>query len=178
MTRARSVFAATLVGASLVAGTALAQATPPAAAPATAPPLTPILAGKKLTPPLRGQAEVEFTQPASKRTGDTVVTTIQVKNISTGPIARLTVDETWYDGVGATGNVVAGGKGVINGLLQPGEIGTVRIETSFNAKMKASNWNFSHANGAVKPHRVAKLTAGDEKAPAAAAPKAAPPAKK
>ena len=173
MTRARSVFAATLVGASLVAGTALAQATPPPAAPATAPPLTPILAGKKLTPPLRGQAEVEFTQPASKRNGDTVVTLIQVKNISMGPIARLTVDETWYDGVGATGNVVAGGKGVINGLLQPGEVGTVRIETSFNAKMKASNWNFSHANGVVKPHRVAKLTVGDEKAPAAAAPKAA-----
>ena len=174
MTRARSVFAATLVGASLAAATALAQATPPA----TAPPLTPILAGKKLTPPLRGQADVEYTQPVTKRNGDTVVTTIQVKNISMGPIARLTVDETWYDGVGATGNVVAGGKGVVNGLLQPGEIGTVKIETSFNAKMKASNWNFSHANGQVRPHRVAKLTAGDEKAPAAAAGKAAPPAKK
>lgn len=176
MTRARFVIAATLVGASLVAGTALAQA---AAPPQTAaPPLTPILAGKKLTPPLRGQAEVEFTQPASKRNGDTVVTTIQVKNISPGPIARLTVDETWYDGVGATGNVVAGGKGVINGLLQPGEVGTVRIETAFNPKMKASNWNFSHANGAIKPHRVAKLTAGDEKTPAPAAAPAKAPAKK
>lgn len=167
MTRARFVFAATLVGACLVAGTALAQA--------TAPPLTPILAGKKLTPPLRGQAEVEFTQPATKRQGDSVVTKIQVKNISNGPIARLTVDETWYDGVGATGNVVAGGKGVINGLLQPGEIGTVTIETTFNPKMKASNWNFSHANGAIKPHKVAKLSTGDEKAAPAAA---APPAKK
>ena len=174
MTRARSVFAATLVGASLAVGTALAQAPPPA----TAPPLTPILAGKKLTPPLRGKADIEYTQPASKRNGDTVVTTIQVKNIAAGPIARLTVDETWYDGVGATGNVVAGGKGVINGLLQPGEIGTVRIETSFNAKMKASNWNFSHANGTIQPHRVAKLASGDEKAPAAPAAKPAPPAKK
>lgn len=176
MTRARFVFAATLVFASLAAGTALAQTAPPTQA--APPPLTPILAGKKLTPPLRGQADVEFTQPASKRTGDTVTTTIQVKNISSGPIARLTIDETWYDGVGATGNVVAGGKGVINGLLQPGEIGTVKIETSFNPKMKASNWNFSHANGAIKPHRVAKLSAGDDKAPAAPAAKAAPPAKK
>jgi hypothetical protein len=164
MTRARFVFAATLVFGSLAAGTALAQAAPTQAAP---PPLTPILAGRKLTPPLRGQADVEFTQPSSKRTGDTVTTTIQVKNISNGPIARLTVDETWYDGVGATGNVVAGGKGVINGLLQPGEVGTVKIETAFNPKMKASNWNFSHANGAVKPHRVAKLTSSDEKTPAA-----------
>jgi hypothetical protein len=156
MTRARFVCAATFVGAALVAGTALAQA--------TAPPLTPILGGRKLTPPLRGQAEVEFTQPITKRDKDSVVTKIQVKNISTGPIARLTVDETWYDGVGATGNVVAGGKGVINGLLQPGEVGTVTIETVFNAKMKASNWNFSHANGTIKPHRVAKLTGGDDKA--------------
>jgi len=168
MTRAHFVFAATLVGATLVAGTALAQATAPPAQ-ATAPPLTPILAGKKLTPPLRGQGEVEFTQPTTKRMGDSVVTKIQVKNISNGPLARLTVDETWYDGVGATGNVVAGGKGVINGLLQPGEVGVVTIETQYNAKMKASNWNFSHANGQIKPHRVAKLTDADEKAAAAPA---------
>src|SRR4029078_1284647 len=68
MTRARFVFAATLVGATLVAGTALAQATEPPAQTA-APPLTPILAGKQLTPPLRGQGEVEFTQPTTKRMG-------------------------------------------------------------------------------------------------------------
>jgi len=30
--------------------------------------------------------------------------------------------------------------------------------------MKANNYNFSHANGTIKPHAVAKL--GDEKEPA------------
>jgi hypothetical protein len=156
MTRARFVFAATLVGLGLAAGTALAQTT-------QAPPLTPILGGRKLTPPVRGQADVEFTQPVTKRDKENVITRIQVKNISPGPIARLTIDETWYD---KGGSIVAGGKGVVNGLMQAGEVKTITIETPFNAKMSANNWNFSHANGTVKPHKVAKMAAGDGKEPA------------
>jgi hypothetical protein len=147
MHRARYAFAATLV--TLFTGTLLAQ---------TAPPMTSVLAGKKLTPPIKGQADVDFVKPVSKREKDMVVTKIQVKNMSAQPIPRLTITETWYDAGGAT---VAGGKGTINGLLQPGEVQTITIETPFNAKMKANNWNFSHANGTVKPHQVTKL--GDEK---------------
>jgi hypothetical protein len=56
-------------------------------------------------------------------------------------------------------------------MLQPGEIGTVSIEAPYNPKMKASNWNFAHANGAIKPHRVAKLSGADEKPAAAPAKK-------
>jgi hypothetical protein len=68
---------------------------------------------------------------------------------------------------------VTGGKGVIN-RLEPGEVGTIKIETPYNAKMKANNYNFSHANGAVKPHPVPKLTAaGDKDAAAKPAPAAA-----
>jgi hypothetical protein len=151
MTRARIAFAATLVGVTFVGATLLAQ-TP------TPPPMTSVLAGKKLTPPLKGQAEVDYTKPVTKRDKDMVVTKIQVKNMSPAPIPRLTITETWYDAGGAT---VAGGKGVINGLLQPGEVQTITIETPFNAKMKANNYNFTHANGTVKPHAVAKL--GDAK---------------
>ena len=33
--------------------------------------------------------------------------------------------------------------------------------------MKANNYNFTHANGTIKPHAVAKLTAAGEKEPAA-----------
>jgi len=34
--------------------------------------------------------------------------------------------------------------------------------------MKANNYNFTHANGTVKPHKVAKMAApGDAKEPAA-----------
>src|SRR5258707_10287273 len=89
MTRVRLVFAATVVGASFVAAAALAQT-------AQAPPMTSVLAGKKFTPPIKGQADVEFVQPKSVREKNEVVTRVTVKNISNAPIPRLTVTETWY----------------------------------------------------------------------------------
>jgi hypothetical protein len=154
------MFAATLVGASLVAVDALAQAT-------TAPPMSPVLAGKKFTPPFKGQADVDFTQPVTKNVNGMVTTTIQVRNTMNAPLLRLTIDETWYDD---KGGLVSGGKGVVN-RLEPGEVGTVKIETPFNKSMKANNYNFTHANGTVKPHKVAKMTApGDEKKEPAAKP--------
>jgi hypothetical protein len=156
MNRARFRVAATLVGASLVATAVFAQ-TP------QAPPMTSVLAGKKFTPAFKGQADIDFTKPVTKRDKDMVVTTIQVKNNTTGPLLRLTIDETWYD---KAGGLVTGGKGVVS-RLEPGEVGTVKIETPFNAKMSANNYNFSHANGTVKPHRVEKLAAAaDAKEPA------------
>lgn len=161
MNRARVLFAAMLVGGSLVAVDALAQT--------TAPPMTPVLAGKKFTPPFKGQADVEFTSPVTKRTKDMVVTTIQVRNTMNAPLLRLTVDETWYD---KAGGLVTGGKGLVN-RLEPGEVGTIRIETPFNEKMSANNYNFSHANGTVKPHKVAKMATPDDKKEPAAKPAAA-----
>jgi len=163
MNRARVLFAATLVGATMLATDALAQA-------ATAPPMTPVLAGKKFTPPFKGQADVDFTQPVTKNVNGMVTTTIQVRNSMNAPLLRLTIDETWYD---AAGGLVTGGKGIVN-RLEPGEVGTVKIETPFNKSMKANNYNFSHANGTVKPHKVAKMAAPD----AAKDPAAKPPAKK
>jgi hypothetical protein len=148
MNRAPFALAATFV--TLFAGAALAgQAT-------QAPPMTSVLAGKKFTPPVRGQADVEFTAPVSRREKNFVITRIQVKDISNAPIARLTITETWYDKGGA---VVTGSKGFINGLLQPGEIQTITIETPYDAKMSSNNFTFTHANGTVKPTRVAKLDA-------------------
>jgi hypothetical protein len=154
MNRARLILAATLVGASLVA----AHAQTPAA-----PPMTSVLAGKKFTPPFKGQADVDFTKPVSKNDKGMVTTTIMVKNNAPGPLLRLTVDETWYD---AAGGLVTGGKGIIN-RLEAGEVGTIKIETPYNPKMKANNYNFTHANGTIKPHAVAKLTAAGDKEPAA-----------
>ena len=98
MTRARFAIVATLVDAS-IAG---AAATPVLAQ--KAPEFKSVLAGRKVDPPFKGQADVEFV-PASKRNGDTVVTTIKVKNLAAGPIARLTIDETWFD---KGGNIVGG----------------------------------------------------------------------
>ena len=125
--------------------------------------MTSVLAGKKFTPAFKGQAELDYTKPVTKRDKEMVVTTIMVKNNASGPLLRLTIDETWYD---AAGGLVTGGKGVVN-RLEPGEVATVKIETPFNAKMKANNYNFAHANGTIKPHAVPKLTAAGEKEPAA-----------
>ena len=149
MNRARLIVAASLVSASFAA---LHAQTP------AAPPMTSVLAGKKFNPPFKGQAEIDYTKPVTKNEKGMVTTTIMVKNNAPGPLLRLTIDETWYD---AAGGLVTGGKGVV-ARLEPGEVGTIKIETPFNAKMKANNYNFAHANGTIKPHKVAKLVpAGD-----------------
>jgi hypothetical protein len=149
MNRARHAFAATIVGA-LGISVLVAQETNKA--PAPAPEFKSVLAGKKFTPPLRGAAEVDFLRTATRREGNLLVTKIQVKNMSTAPIPRLTIDEVWYD---KNNEIIPGGKGVVQGLLQPGEIKTVEIRTPSNPAMTRSMLQFSHANGTVpKPHAV------------------------
>lgn len=153
--KVRFAVAATLVGVSLVvAGVSTAQ-TP------QSPPMQSILAGKKFMPPIKGQAEVDVVKGQTKREGSTLVTKIQVKNTSTAPIARLKIVETWYD---KGGGMIPGGEGVINGLLQPGEVQTIEIRTPTNPSMQSSMLAFSHANGSIKPHSVKSLEAPKEPA--------------
>ena len=158
MIRARYALAATLV-ASLAAGTA---------AQAQAPKFEPILAGKDFQAPLRGAADVEFAKPPVKREKNLVIDEFTVKNMSSAPIARLTIESIYYDKGGA---VIAGGKSFVNGLLKPGEVQTVKVETPYNARMNSSNYKFTHANGAVTPKKVDKIVdpAAAEKAAAAKA---------
>jgi hypothetical protein len=145
MNRARHAFAATIVGA-LGISALVAQET------AKPPEFKSVLAGKKFTPPLRGAAEVDFLRSATQRQGNLLITKIQVKNMSTAPIPRLTIDEVWYD---KNNEIIPGGKGVVQGLLQPGEVQTVEIRTPSNPAMTRSMLQFSHANGTVpKPHAV------------------------
>ena len=135
-------------------------AAPAGAQPTQAPRLPSVLAGKKFTPPLRGEAIVEYTRPTTRRVKDMVITSFKVRNVSAdAPIARLSIRETWYDKAGQAGNVVTIGTGVINGLIQPGEIQDIAIETPFRPEMNANNFNFNHANGTVKPVLVPKLEA-------------------
>jgi len=154
----RIALAAVLVGASLAM---VAAQTP------QAPPMQSILAGKKITPPLKGQADVDYLKPTTNRKGSTVVTKIQVRNASAAPIARLKIIETWFDKSGGT---IPGGEGFINGLLQPGEVQTIEIQTPYSDKLNANSWNFLHANGTVKPHLVKSFESAKEVAakPAAA----------
>jgi len=173
MNRARLSFAATLVVLALGAAGAAAQGT------AAAPPMKSVLAGKKLTPPARGEVVVEYTKPVTKplKRGneDLVVTTFQVKNPGLAPIARLAIIETWFD---KASQQVGGGKGTIEGLLQPGEVKTITIESVYKPSFNGDSFNFTHANGSVRPKQVAKLTPGTPAAPAAPAAKPAAAAKK
>ena len=146
MNRARIAALASLVGVSLAGPALLAQ---------QAPEMKPILAGRKVEPPVKGQAEIEFTQPVTKRNGDVVTTTVKVKNISNGPIAHLTIAETWFD---KGQQQVAGSQGSLEKPLEPGAIDTVTIQTPWNPKMNGNSWNFTHANGTIKPKRVPSLT--------------------
>ena len=144
MIRARFGAAATVVAVTVGFGTAFAQ---------QAPQLTPVLAGKSFVAPLRGTADIEYTKANVKKDDKAglVIATFFVRNTGDKPIARLTVDDTWYD---AGGQVITGGEGVISGLLNPGEIKEMRIETTYNKNMKTNNWSFKHANGSVKPVAV------------------------
>ena len=153
MKRPRHVLIATLTSAVSLAGLTFAGAQ---SGEPKAPELKSVLAGKKFTPPIRGTADVDFIKSPTRRDGTMLVTKIQVKNTSNAPIPRLTIDETWYD---KSNNLIPGGKGVINGLLQPGEIQTVEIRTPANPNMNTSMLQFSHANGQVKTHPVKSFDA-------------------
>src|SRR3954466_4501743 len=100
----------------LATGVAADQAGKPAA-PAAAPAAAP----GKLAPPIRGQAELGYTKPVSKRDKENknIVTTIMVKNLSNGAIAGLKVDEFWYD---KGGDPVTGDTFRYRKPLQPQEV--------------------------------------------------------
>ena len=156
MNRARYAAAAGIAVVSVVGAVVVAQQAQPAA-----PPMQSILAGKKFTPPIKGEANIDLVKAPTRREGQTLITKIVVKNTSAAPIPRLKVAETWFD---KDGNMIPGGEAVINGLLQPNEVQTLEIRTPVNLKMSQSQLQFSHANGTVKPHSVKSLDAPKEPA--------------
>jgi hypothetical protein len=152
--RARFALAAAIAAAAMLGVELIAQTTTAPPAGQTSPPMTSVLAGRKLTPPIRGEAALEWVEPKPGRKGDMVITEMVVRNAAAAPIARLTINETWYNKAGAT---VTAGRGIINGLLQPGETAIVKIETPWKEGMSGFQRQYSHANGTIKPVKVNKL---------------------
>lgn len=114
-------------------------------------------APRKLVSPVRGVAAIEYTQPQAKRDGTNtfVITTFRVKNIASAPIAGFKVDEFWYD---KAGNSVTGSPTFRHPKpLQPGEVIAVTLKVPVNPQMNSNTYKFAHANGDIKPTRVAKL---------------------
>jgi len=144
-----------------VAGILAAPAIVAAQAPKPAPkPAAPAAQGARprLVAPVRGVAQVNFTKPVVKRGKvggkDFVITTMQIKNMATGPIAGLKVDDFWYDRAGAP---LPSDSYRHPRPLAPGEVITVTLETPADPRMNRNQWQFSHANGEIKPTLVAKM---------------------
>lgn len=113
-------------------------------------------APRKLIAPVRGEANVDITKPNTKVVGNEVVTVITLRNASTGAIAGLKVEENWYD---KGGNPVSGDTYRHPRPLPPGEIITVTLKTPRKPSMQSNQYQFTHANGAVKTKIVPKLEA-------------------
>ena len=146
----------TVAGALAVAtaSAAAAQAPKPAAAPAQGAPAE----RARLVAPIRGVAQIGYTKPVVKRGKvggkDFVITTMQIKNMAAGPIAGLKVDDFWYD---KAGNPLPSDSYRHPRPLQPNEVITVTLETPADPRMNRNQWQFSHANGEIKPVLVAKM---------------------
>ena len=146
----------------LVAGTATAQqktavqqkpaAPVGTAGQATAAPAT------KMVAPIRGQANLGVTKPVTKAVKvegkDFIVTTMKIKNMSSGAIAGLKADEFWLD---KAGNPVGGDTFRYRKPLQPNEVITIEFRTPRDPRMASNSYQFSHANGAIKAQSVPTL---------------------
>jgi hypothetical protein len=143
----------------LISGGAAAQAPKPSTAGAPAAPgdQTPP-ARPRLVAPVRGLAQIGYTKPVVKRgkigDKDFVITTMRVKNMATAPIAGFKVDDFWYD---KQGNPLPSDSYRHPRPLQPGEVITITLETPLDPRMNRNQWQFSHANGEIKPTLVPKL---------------------
>ncbi len=108
----------------------------------------------RLVAPIKGEALIGITKPVTKFVGEEVVTTIKLKNLSTGAVAGLKIDEFWYD---SGGNMLPGDTERVRQPLQPGQVIDIEFRTPKNAKMKSNNYQFSHANGTVKTKVLDKI---------------------
>jgi len=130
----------------LLAPAALAGQVPAAPAAPAAP--------RKLISPQRGEATVEYTKPNTKVVGANVVTTITIKNTSAAPIAGFKLEESWIDKAGT----LSGGDTYRHPKpFMPGEVINITLTTPKNSRMTSNSYNFSHANGTVKPKSVPKI---------------------
>ncbi|OFW07513.1 MAG: hypothetical protein A3H96_07185 [Acidobacteria bacterium RIFCSPLOWO2_02_FULL_67_36] len=151
---------------SLAAGPAFAQTKPKSSKPAApaktaqvpvakaAPTTQAPAAPAKFTRPIKGTASIQFVQGQSKRVGDDIVTVFKIKNVSSGSIALLKIDEYWYD---KKNQVVTGDSQPYRKPFNPGDIIEITMRSPYKAEAWTSNWMFSHANGSIDPKKVKKF---------------------
>jgi hypothetical protein len=132
------------------------------AAATTPAPVSDELMKARMRPPLKGTALVEFIANKPKVANGEVVGLIKVKNVDTGPIVGLKIDEYFY----SKGKEVSACTARQRSPIAPGEIVELTI-TCQNPKeaVDGNNLMFTHANGKVQPKQVKSF--GDASAKAA-----------
>jgi hypothetical protein len=139
----------------LVNSTVFAQ-TKPAAPTATA--QTAPAAKARWVPPVRGLATIGMLKPVTRiekgEKGQEVVTRFKIKNLSTGSIALLRIDEYWYD---KQGQMLPGATERIKKPILPGEVVDVVLRVPKNDRFFQNQYKFSHANGEIKVEQLKKI---------------------
>jgi hypothetical protein len=109
-------------------------------------------APRKLVAPVRGEATIDMTAPNTRVVE--IITTFVVKNTSPAPIAGFRVEENWYD---KANNAIGGDSYRHPKPLPPNEVIKIELKTPRNPQMQRNQYQFSHANGAIKPKTVKSI---------------------
>jgi hypothetical protein len=143
--------AATCLGLFLAAPAGFAQnpKTPPPAAPAQAP-ATPA----KYYRPVKGIAAIQVIPGPSKKVGADIVTAIKIKNMASGAIALLKIDEYWYD---KSGQIVSSDTQSYRKPFNPGEIIEMTMRSPYRPGLASSQYMYSHVNGKIDVKGVKKF---------------------
>jgi hypothetical protein len=164
MTRSAFAPAAVLLCCTLAAPMVAAQAksTPAKAAAQTpaakaAPTPSEPAAPAKFVRPVKGRATVDYIQGPPKivtgKEGKEIITSMKVKNTSPGSIALFKIDEYWYD-KGKPPKVVTGDQERWLKPFNPGEVIELTMKSPWKPDLYMNQYQFSHANGDIKPQRV------------------------
>ena len=122
---------------------------PAAAAPTTQAPAAPA----KYVKPVKGVAAIQTILGKSKKVGNEIVTTVQIRNMSSGSIALLQCDEYWYIGK----EVVTGDTQRLRKPFNPGEIIEITFRSPYKPGLTQSLYQYSHANGKIDVKAVKKF---------------------
>ena len=158
MNRTALAASAALFCALAFASVASAQAPKPQASkatPATSTAAPGAPAKAKFAPVVKGVASLELIQGKSTKVGSDIVTVLKVKNMSSGAIGLLRVDELWYD---KKLQQVTGDSQKLLKPLQPGDVAEITMKSPWKADLYRSQYAFSHANGKVDVKAVKKFT--------------------
>jgi hypothetical protein len=121
-----------------------------AAAPTTQAPA----AKAKYYRPVKGLARIEIIETPAKAVGKDVVTVLKVKNMSTGRIDLLQIDQYWYD---KSLKEVTGTTEKYRKPFNPGDVIEITLKSPIKPNLYRHQLMFTHINGKVDVKKVDKF---------------------